>query len=254
MRLRKTGLTLFQETVKRCAEFEAPIIVTSYLYEKAIKAQLKQIDVDDAVVIAEPVPSNTGPAIAIALHHLQRCNQHDATLLVLPCDHLMDEAAHFPALVKGAYMAAQDYIVLFGVRPTEAMAEYGYIETAQGATQQDSGVVPVLSFKEKPDLARAEAYVKAGRYYWNSGIFLLSFDVAVRAYREYAPALWYQIQNLDPSDLHKDQYANVLTGSFDHLIVEYAQNVKMQHIALKWADIGSWRIFMKHWPKFRIFN
>jgi len=258
LRLRKTGLTLFQETVKRCIDFEPPIIVTSVLYKGAVEAQLKQIQVQDAVIIAEPVPSNTGPAIAIALHHLQRLNRHDASLLVLPCDHLIDDQAEdFSTLVKGAYEASKDHIVLFGVKPSSALTQYGYIETAPSEGSDESArsdVVPVLSFKEKPNLSLAESYLMADNYYWNSGIFLMKFDVAVRAYREYAPALWYQVQNLDPNALHVDQYKNILKGPFDRLILEYAQNVMMQHTALQWTDIGSWKVFMKHWPKFQIFN
>jgi mannose-1-phosphate guanylyltransferase len=256
-KLRKNGLTLFQDTVQRAAAFAAPIIVTSAVYKDIVATQLRDIGVKPQAIIAEPVSCNTGPAIGLALHYLQREKMTDHSLLVLPCDHLMDDFDGFVPLVMGNIDSAVDHIILFGITPRNAQTAYGYIEVedkCEGPAEDHAGLHSVASFTEKPNKAVAKAYVASGRHYWNSGIFLISFHAAVDAFREYAPAMWFQIQNLDPLAVDRAEYEAVANRAFDRLILECAQNIRMQHSHVHWADIGSWRMFLRYIHKFHIFK
>lgn len=253
--LKKNGLTLFQDTVRRAACFAAPIIVTAQGYKDIVAAQLQQIDVKPQAIIAEPLSCNTGPAIALALRYLQMRKMHEGSLLVLPCDHVMDDFTAFAPLVAQNEDIAQKHIVLFGITPVRAQTEYGYIEIAmEGGEENKTGLHEVASFTEKPRKALARSYVQSGRHYWNSGIFLMGYNVAVDAYREYAPAMWFQIQNLDPLSIDRAGYEAVANRGFDRLILECAQDIRMQHSDVHWADIGSWRMFLRNIFKFHIFK
>ena len=43
-----------------------------------------------------------------------------------------------------------------------------------------------MSFREKPDLATAEAYIKSGDYLWNAGMFIWSVSSILDAFTKYA--------------------------------------------------------------------
>ena len=58
---------------------------------------------------------------------------------------------------------------MLGVKPVRPETGYGYIETGEVLAD---GVERVRRFTEKPNRDRAEEFMLAGRYYWNSGIFL----------------------------------------------------------------------------------
>jgi mannose-1-phosphate guanylyltransferase/mannose-6-phosphate isomerase len=255
-KLRKNGLTLFQDTMQRASVFTAPIIVTSAAYKDIVAAQLRDIGVKPRAIIAEPVSCNTGPAIGLALHYLQRQDITDHGLIVLPCDHLMDDFSAFVPLVEQNEASAQNHIILFGITPRSAQSAYGYIEIEETVANIEghAGLHVVASFTEKPSKERAGEYITTGRYYWNSGIFLMSYAAALEAFREYAPAMWYQIQNLDPLAVDRAGYEAISNRAFDRLILECAQNIRMQHSNVHWADIGSWRMFLRYIHRFHIFK
>src|SRR6185437_2644287 len=67
--------------------------------------------------------------------------------------------------------AKEDHIVVMGVQPARAETGYGYIETGD---KIESELFHVKRFTEKPNQQRAEEFMNAGNYYWNSGIFVWS--------------------------------------------------------------------------------
>src|SRR5690606_18509921 len=94
-----------------------------------------------------------------------------AQLLVLPADHLIRDVDAFAQDVAAARaLAAQDYLVTFGIAPTAPETGFGYI---RAGTALDGGFA-IDAFVEKPDLATAEDYLAAGNYTWNAGMFCFS--------------------------------------------------------------------------------
>jgi len=117
--------------------------------------------------ILEPVARNTAAAIGVAALRY-RLEGIDPVMVVLPSDHLIQDVPAFQAALAVAIeAAAQGKLVTFGIEPTMPETGFGYIE-ALG----DAQVVPVASFREKPDLETAKAFVASGHYYWNSGMFV----------------------------------------------------------------------------------
>ena len=70
--------------------------------------------------------------------------------------------------------------------PSQPETGYGYIEVAGAG----DGVCDVSRFVEKPDLATAKAYLAAGNFYWNTGIFLFRASAMRDAFAEFQPEIW----------------------------------------------------------------
>ena len=86
---------------------------------------------------------------------------------------IADEPRFLKALQKGiALAAAGENIVVLGIEPTRPETGYGYIETGEDTERR--AALRVRRFTEKPNLNRAQEFVAAGNYYWNSGMFLWS--------------------------------------------------------------------------------
>ncbi|MEC7701493.1 MAG: sugar phosphate nucleotidyltransferase [Pseudomonadota bacterium] len=255
LKLKKNDRTMLQETALRFKDDAPPIVVTAQQYADEVRMQLEAVGLSDAIILAEPLPRNTAPAIGLALYYMQLNNLQDEDVIVLPSDHLINNPNQFRLNVLDAQNAAANSIVLFGVEPKSSNTQYGYIEVADNAcVASDAKVCAVSAFKEKPNKIVAASYLRSGRHYWNSGIFLMGYEVALAAYREFAPALWYQIQNVNPLEITHTDYEPIVEKAFDRLILEYAPNIVMRKCTVKWADIGNWPVFIRHIFGFRLFQ
>ena len=182
--------SLYQETVLRAAalpDAQAPITVCSDDHRFMVGEQLQAISVDSGGILLEPAPRNTAPAIALAaLHAVAR--DADATLLVMPADHLIeDEAAFRDAVAKAKVLAHEGWLVAFGIEPDYPETGYGYIR--RGAALGEAGY-RIDRFVEKPDLATAEGYLAEGGYAWNSGKYeVAAFSRNITNHRQTVAAI-----------------------------------------------------------------
>jgi len=175
--------SMIQETVARLLPLAKPRqfwIVTNADLRDAIVRQLKKLDKKQ--IVAEPVGRNTAPAIGLAAFLLAR---HDPTAVIgmFPSDHVIADEKHFcNDIQRAAQIAAKGAnIVVIGIPPTRAETGYGYIEAGRGAQK---GVLQVRRFTEKPSAEVAEQFVRAGIFFWNSGMFLWSARTLADALRE----------------------------------------------------------------------
>jgi mannose-1-phosphate guanylyltransferase len=83
---------------------------------------------------------------------------------------IVADAGYWKSVDIAAAAAAGGSLVTFGISPTAPETGYGYIEA--GAERSD-GTRDVARFVEKPSLDKAEAMLKQGGFYWNSGMFML---------------------------------------------------------------------------------
>jgi mannose-1-phosphate guanylyltransferase/mannose-6-phosphate isomerase len=166
--------TLVQQTALRLrgiADIASPIVVTNNEQRFLVAEQLRQVDVVSSAIVLEPASRNTAPAIAVAALLAMR-ESPDSLLLVLPSDHVITgEAAFIKAAEAAAQIARDGYLVTFGITPTEPHTGYGYIRA--GSTLEGAQNFVVDSFVEKPDAETAQRFLADGRYYWNSGMFML---------------------------------------------------------------------------------
>ena len=198
--------------------------------------------------LLEPIGRNTAPAIAIAALWAQ-AQDADATLLVLPADHLIpDDAAFQAAARQAAELAADGRIVLFGIRPTVPETGFGYIETG---AELPGGALAVRRFVEKPDAARAMQFLAAGNFVWNSGMFCFGAATILDALQAHAPqvlaaarAAWEASRATATDEqmpIAADAFAACPDISIDYAVMEKADGVVVLPSRFNWSDIGSWK-------------
>jgi mannose-1-phosphate guanylyltransferase/mannose-6-phosphate isomerase len=121
--------------------------------------------------------ADSGPAVALAAV-LAAERDRDALVLVLDADHVIRNTEKFyEACRQAAVAAASGRIVTFGIEPTWAAKNYGYIRL--GAKLNRAAVCAVEAFVEKPDGAMAARYVTE-RYLWTAGTSSSCRDHAAR--------------------------------------------------------------------------
>lgn len=235
--------TLFEATLDRCVDpalFAAPTVVAGTQHLGHVTAQLGAFP--EATIVVEPEAKNTAAAIALAAALLPA----DAIMLVCPSDHhIADVPAFCEAALAAAALAQEDWLVSFGITPTAPETGFGYIR--KGAAL--AGGHRVESFVEKPDLARAQAFLDDGGYSWNGGIFAFragAFLDELRAHRpDIADAVSRAVSGgqADGRVFHPDPVAIAsITGeSVDYAVMEKTARAAMVPVAMGWSDIGNWQ-------------
>jgi mannose-1-phosphate guanylyltransferase/mannose-6-phosphate isomerase len=200
-------------------------------------------------ILLEPAGRNTAPAVAVAALAALASARRDGVkspplLLVLPADHAIADLAAFQRAVTAAIPAAREgRLVTFGVVPTRPERGFGYIR--QGAGQ---GIArPVAEFVEKPDAARAEAMVKSGDYFWNSGMFLLPAQGYLDELARLDPAMLAACRkafeaaasDLDFVRLDKAAFEACRADSIDYAVMEKTDRASVVPLAAGWSDVGS---------------
>ena len=234
--------TMFEATLGRCSEaaqFEPPVIVTGRAHLEHVEEQAR--DFAGAMVIVEPQAKNTAAAIALAAGRLPA----DAVMLVCPSDHhIADEAAFRAAAAAAAKLAAEDWLVAFGITPTGPETGYGYIKC--GAPLD--GGFRVERFVEKPELATAQGFLADGGYSWNGGIFAFRagqfLDELARHRPELAEGAARSVSGGTEhgSRFHPDAaaFASIKPESVDYAVMEETDRAAMVPASMGWSDIGSW--------------
>ena len=239
--------SLFQQTLQRTRALQTapPIVVCSDDHRFLVAEQLRELGVENAPILLEPVPRNTAPAIALAALQANKADP-DAILLVLPADHLIGDVPSFEAAARHALeLAREDWLVTFGIRPELPETGFGYIR--RGAALNDS-TYRVERFVEKPDLATATAYVQSGKYDWNSGMFMFRARRYLEELRRHAPAMANATEaafasgraDLDFMRFDKERFATIPSDSIDYAVMEKTDRAAVVPVSCAWSDIGSW--------------
>ncbi|WP_440223161.1 mannose-1-phosphate guanylyltransferase/mannose-6-phosphate isomerase [Dokdonella sp. MW10] len=205
-------------------------------------------DLDKLPFLLEPAGRNTAPAVVLAaLHALEQCGP-DATLLVLPADHLIRDLDAFAADARRAAALAQDgWLVTFGIRPTHPETGFGYIR--MGAAIEGLDGRAVGAFVEKPNRETAESYVASGDYVWNSGMFCFRADALVAAAEVTCPDVIAAARachasesgQASPIEFARELFLAQPDISIDYAIMERAPRVAVVPATFDWSDIGSWK-------------
>ena len=198
--------------------------------------------------VLEPSARNTAPALAAGA--LAAADRHgpEALLLVLPADHLVDDANAFAATVSAALpLAEAGALVTFGIQPTYPETGFGYIE--RGAPIAGSKGFQVARFTEKPSADAAAAMVDSGRFYWNAGMFCFRVATLLEELALHAPEVlerakrcWQAAEIKDNrADLPQDLFAELPDISIDYAVMEKSTRVAVVPADFGWSDIGSWK-------------
>ncbi len=239
--------SLFQDCVNRVkgrAGFGAPIILTNHEHRFIVAEQLRQMGVENASIIIEPVARNTAAAITIAALHAPA----DSTLLVMPSDHLIKKIDVFFDHISAALpLAEAGKLVTFGINPTTPETGYGYIKLGTALTGE-SGAFTIARFAEKPSREHAESYLVEGGYAWNSGMFLFGTAALMAQMQIHRPDI------LDAARIAYDKRTEALpfitldrpafeacpSTSIDYAVMEATKDGAVIPVDIGWSDLGAW--------------
>jgi mannose-1-phosphate guanylyltransferase len=205
-----------------------------------------------ARVLAEPLARNTAPAIAAAAGQFV---PESSAFAVLPADHAIDDVEAFVQDLVLAFETAErdDVLVTFGIRPSNPDTNFGYIRRGARVAER---VHRVAQFTEKPDRARAEAWLATGDYAWNSGIFVWRAAPFFDALATGRPALARALRGFSAgggADAFEARLARVFPDleaiSVDYAVLEGAPNVVMIEPRFDWDDLGSWNAWARRQPR-----
>ena len=246
--------TLIQQTVRRVLKsvhVNQICVVTNHFQAESIKLQLSEWKDDLANnFVLEPEGRNTAPAIGLAALRLIR-RDPDATMLVLPADHVIHGDAKFKNAISLGYQLAQKgNLVTFGIQPSKPETGYGYIQPNRRARLGKQGRLSgykVARFVEKPDLKKAQRYLQSGNYYWNSGIFLWRASTVLEEFGRHQPALLRGLKAIDDmmesgqlGNLFATRYKKLPSVSIDYGIMEQSAHSAVVPVDFSWSDVGSW--------------
>ena len=234
--------TLFEQAVRRVAgddRFAAPLVVAGAAHADLITAQLG--DAPGARLVIEPAAKNTAPAIALAAALLPE----DAVMLVCPSDHHIADASAFrAAALAAAALAREDYLVSFGIAADRPETGYGYLRRGEPL----AGGYAIREFVEKPDRARAEAYLASGEYSWNGGIFAFRAGHLLAELAAHRPDMARRVAEAvaggvaDGARFHPaaEPFAAIAGDSIDYAVMENTARAAMVPADMGWSDIGNW--------------
>jgi mannose-1-phosphate guanylyltransferase len=251
--------TMIQQTVARLLPLASPArfwVITNEHLQREIIRQLPRLEPKQ--ILAEPAARNTAPAIGLAAFILMNANP-DAVIGLFPSDHVIgDEKRYRDVLKHGIEIAAAgDNIVVLGIRPTRPETGYGYIEAGSAV---DVGALRVRRFTEKPDAEHAAAFVTAGNYFWNSGMFLWSARTLAHALTEHLPRTAALLQQI-ASAFGTRKFAATFSRLYpkcENISIDYAvleprsgkgeqnSNIICLPADFGWNDLGSWTALHEH--------
>jgi mannose-1-phosphate guanylyltransferase len=244
--------TMIQETVARIEPLvpaERILVVTGGDQADATRAQLANLPPEN--IIAEPAPRDTAACVGLAAGYVT-AREPDATMIVMPADHLIKPADAFLATVRAAVLVIEsdpEALITFGIHPTRPETGYGYIERGPLLETRDGiAVNKVIQFREKPDRATAEKFLTAGNFVWNSGIFVWRSRTILKAIDTHRPSLGTALKPiLDAIGTpHEHETLARLFPALervpiDKAVMEHSPHVRVLEVLYDWNDVGDWR-------------
>ena len=226
--------SLFDLTLRRNVHAQKTIIVCNeaHYFLALDECGGKKID----KFILEPFGKNTAAAITFAA----LCCDEDEILLITPSDHLIeDEAEYKKALLIAQSYANQDFLVTFGIKPSEPNTGYGYIKADKNGD--------VERFIEKPNLETAVKFIKEGEYYFNSGMFCFKAGVFLNEMKKYAPSIVKDVAAAIEGSVNEPNLLKISPNfmdkiediSIDYALMQKSLNIKMVPLDAGWSDMGS---------------
>jgi len=246
------GKSLYQETLLRLKEmipYENIITVTHYNQRKALELQFEEIATGiKSNFIDEPEAKNTAPAIGLAACYIYKKNPR-ALMAVLPSDHHIELKDKFiEVLSKARDTAEKCGLVTFGIKPDRPETGYGYIYCGE---KLDSHTFKVEKFVEKPDLEKAQEFIKDSRFLWNSGMFVFKVEALIKEYEKHLPRMMELLNLIDYNtyDNLKEIYEKIEKTSLEYGVIEKSVNVAVIPADINWNDLGSWESIYNILPK-----
>lgn len=200
-------------------------------------------------IVAEPAKRDTAPAVALGVGWVARRNPR-GLMAALPADHLIRNEREFRRVLSGTLEIARRSrrVVTIGVKPSWACPGYGYIERGREVEElaTPDGIRPceVVRFREKPDPALAEEFLRKGTFSWNAGMFIWAVDAVRDELEQHAPELGEFVTRIAEADdvaaVLAQRYAELPKTSIDYALMEKLTRSYNVEATFDWDDVGSW--------------
>jgi mannose-1-phosphate guanylyltransferase len=244
--------TMLRQTVDRLGDLVTPaqtLIVTNQRLIEPIRQQLPELPA--ASLVGEPCKRDTAPCIGLAAILVSR-QDPDATMVVLPADHVIRNVESFQRGVRQAVSMVEkqpELIVTFGIRPNYPAEIFGYIQRGARIDVPNAAAPTfvVKRFREKPDAATATQYLASGDFFWNSGIFIWKAKTILDALRQRQPEILDHLEKIgaawgtpQQSEVFQREFTAIKGISVDYAVMEHAKRVAVIEAPYDWDDLGSW--------------
>jgi mannose-1-phosphate guanylyltransferase len=244
--------SLLQQAVDRIEAVVQPErtwVITSAQHTKLVAEHLPALPQER--IVGEPCARDTAACIGLGAALISQ-DDPDATMIVMPADHVIEPAQEFRRTVQIAEQMVAEHphaLVTVGIPPTFPATGYGYIQRGPEIAQRlGISVFKVKSFREKPGADLAEQWVVSGVYYWNSGIFFWKARTILDALKAKQPRLTEAVQRiaaawptLKRDAIFRAEYDALPRISIDYAVMENAEDVLVVKAPYRWDDVGSWQ-------------
>ena len=251
--------TMIQMTINRIKPIipiERIFVCTGEQYVSLVKEQLPELP--ERNIIVEPEGRNTAPCIALSAFVIKKYYA-DATMVVLPSDHLIKDEEEFRNIVKTAdefVRSNESAIITLGMKPSRPEIGYGYIKYGNEVQALNNNeVIKVDAFVEKPNKGKAEEYLADGSYLWNGGMFLWSADNILEQIKKYSTDTYEALHQIDEvkeeklQELINESYSKTEAISIDYAVLEKSKDIYVIPSDFGWDDIGSWEALDRYREK-----
>lgn len=199
-------------------------------------------------ILGEPEGRGTAAAIGLAAEHIHR-RDPGAVMAVLTADHLIAKREVFrDALAAAASVATDGWLVTLGIQPAYPETGYGYVERGAVLPSPDGfATYRVARFIEKPSQDRAEEFVRAGIYSWNSGMFVWQVKTIRQEFSRLMPDLSARLSEIgqaigevDEAAVFARTWPSLPKQTIDYGVMEKSHRVAVIPVDIGWSDVGSW--------------
>ncbi|HHD2754477.1 TPA: mannose-1-phosphate guanylyltransferase [Clostridium perfringens] len=244
----RTMIQMTVDRVKPIIPIERIFVCTCEKYINLVKQQLPELPSKN--IIVEPEGRNTAPCIALSALVIKRY-YNNAKMIVLPSDHLINNESRFREIILDGskYLDKNPNTILtIGMSPNRIETGYGYIKFTKNKEKvNNSEIIKVEKFVEKPDKEKAKEYLQNGTYLWNGGMFLWTVDNIINSIKKHIPNTYEVLKEIEVIDGSKLQnfinnnYKNTDSISVDYAILEKSDDIRVIPSDIGWDDIGTWR-------------
>ncbi|AWI06120.1 mannose-1-phosphate guanylyltransferase [Clostridium drakei] len=244
---KKTMLRITFERIEKLIPKERIFIVTSKEYTNLVKNDIPEIDSRN--IIVEPSSKNTAPCIILSAFIIKKYYK-DATLVVLPSDHFIEDNYEFINTLKIAEKFVEDHkqsVITLGIKPDRPETGYGYIKCSDNYTNTyEKKIFKVHSFVEKPDMYKVSEYLKSNLYLWNCGIFVWKIKTILDLSEKYANDIFKKLSEVEVFEDNKlnfileQNYKKIESISIDYAIMENVKDIYVIPCKFHWDDLGNW--------------
>ena len=256
--------SMLEDSIERISPLidkEDIFIITSQLLLEPIRKALTELPPEN--IVAEPLKRNTAPCLALSAGFIaerykeEGFNESEISIAVLTADQNIHPNEEFIRTVESAlnYVETNPALATIGIQPDRPETGYGYIEVDSPfeKSQNNPDIKKVVRFLEKPNVEKANEFLKKGNYLWNSGMFFWRLDTFINTITKFTPEIGNRIDDIRkgyskktrvalPEALDRitpifESYPNI---SIDYALMEKADNVVVTRATFVWDDIGSW--------------